>query len=214
MRAARRRADAFGVDYAHFTGQRRWTDSQLSRAVANAGSWQDVVTELGLSVSGYSTVRSHAVRLGLNTTHLLKAQPAPDESSLVATAYDSRHLRSAGSLFAACWFTLRGMQISWPLEPCRYDLIVEVGGTCQRIQVKTTMGVGTAADVVVSNSRRQGSVVYAPNEIDSYFIIDGKLNAYLIPYEVVAGYRGLRLRHYVNFKIIERGALLSEPASP
>ena len=51
---------------------RRWTDEQLTDAVAGSCSWGEVVRKLGLAKSRatYGTVRGHATRLQLHVDHL------------------------------------------------------------------------------------------------------------------------------------------------
>ncbi|MFP5346855.1 MAG: hypothetical protein ACLGIA_07495, partial [Actinomycetes bacterium] len=64
-RLLRLRCDELGVDYAHFRGQRRWTDDELVREVRAAGSWQQLLSALGYapdSGSAKGTVRSHCAR--------------------------------------------------------------------------------------------------------------------------------------------------------
>ena len=40
---------------------------------------------------------------------------------------DADNLPRAGSFLAAAWFALAGYDVSWPLEPCAYDLLVHRG---------------------------------------------------------------------------------------
>lgn len=124
LRTVRRQVDAFGIDYSHFTGQRRWSDAQLVDAVATSESWVKVLEQLGLAEGGGSlaAIRAHAVRLGLDIAHFQR------RSAPIASPVDSEpkleYLRVAGSTLAAAWFMLRGHQVLWPLEPCRYDLAI------------------------------------------------------------------------------------------
>src|SRR4249919_1557261 len=83
LRSVRRQADRLNLDYTHFTGQRRWSDLQLRRAMANAASWSEVTTLLGLSdVSGTNraTLKNHALRLGLNIAHLEPPRVPPADA--------------------------------------------------------------------------------------------------------------------------------------
>src|SRR5215207_5867884 len=122
IRGVRRRVDGLGISHAHFVGQRRWTDDQLSAAVAAATSWSDVLDSLSLDgVAAAAAVRGHAARLGLDTAHLAAPLPGGEADN---PQLDIVHLDRAGSLLAAAWFTLSGTVVSWPLEPSRYDLIV------------------------------------------------------------------------------------------
>lgn len=120
LRVVRRAVDAFGIDHSHFTGQRRWSDRQLIDAIASAQTWREVQTELGLSVcSGdLRAVRTHATRLGIDAAHLSRRLPGP---TVVHAKPQLKLLRTAGPSLAAAWFMLRGYQVVWSLEPCRYD---------------------------------------------------------------------------------------------
>lgn len=164
-RSVRRHADRLEFSYSHFTGQRRWSDSQLATAIEASRSWQEVATSLDLSAAGMTVtaLRAHALRLELSTEHLSRKLPEPDLPP-VADRFDRACLRDAGSLFAAAWFTLRGAKVSWPLEPCRYDLVADVDGSLHRVQVKTTTTAGrqrtspcrTVGDAVVRRSMHRG----------------------------------------------------------
>jgi hypothetical protein len=210
QRAVRRQVDAFRIDHSHFTGQRRWNDAQLRDAVAESQSWVGVLDRLGLSSGGnHATVRAHAARLGFDTSHFNHAgAPRPQAHTEARLDY----LRTAGSTLAAAWFMLRGQQVLWPLEPCRYDLAVRSHGQFQRVQVKTATRRNEGTFVAsLSNSRRVGQVVYDVDEIDSFFVIDGDLNAYLIPIADVGGFQSIYLRNYQEYLVGERGNCLENP---
>src|SRR5580658_4234777 len=69
IRIVKRRVATLGLDTSHFTGQRRWSDAQLRRAVASAYSWPELQAELGLihdSADDRTRVKAHAARLGLD----------------------------------------------------------------------------------------------------------------------------------------------------
>lgn len=123
LRSARHRADLLGFDYSHFTGQRRWSDAALTEAVAASRSWSQVAATLGVKGgSSHPLLRGHALRLGLDTSHIgVAAQRAESSWDFVPNPSQLRH---AGSLLAAAWFALCGYEVSWPLEPYRYDLLV------------------------------------------------------------------------------------------
>jgi len=108
LRTARRCADELGIDYSHFTGQRRWADAALAQAVAESHSWTQVAATLGIKGgTSYPLLRGHALRLGLDTSHF----GVPDKPDAEWTlAPSERHLRYAGSLMAAAWFALCGMR--------------------------------------------------------------------------------------------------------
>jgi hypothetical protein len=215
QRAVRRQVEGFGIDHSHFTGQRRWSNRQLIEAAAVAHSWLEVLHHLGLSESGgnRTAVKAHARRLGIDTHHLGSTAFTPSDTQIVPEP-KPEFLRTAGGNLAASWFLLRGYEVLWPLEPCRYDLAVRANGSFQRIQVKTTTfrNAGTYV-VTLSNSRRAGHVVYDADEIDAFFVIDAELNVYLIPVDHVAGLTALSLRAYRAYQVAEAGRWLQNPAA-
>jgi hypothetical protein len=111
------------------------------------------------------------------------------------------HLRRAGALLAATWFTLRNCEVAWPLEPCSYDLLATFGGRPQRIQVKTTQTrAGTTWKLNLSSSRKV-KITYDPDEIDFFFAIDGDYTCYLIPVAKVGGFRMIHLAGYAGYRL-------------
>ena len=102
---------------------------------------------------------------------------------------------------AAAWFELCGHSVSWPLEPCRYDLLVWMAETAQRIQVKTTtVKQGMSWTAWISNTGKERTT-YDPDEIDYFFVIDGDFDYYLIPAEVVGGLTAIRLSAYQDYRL-------------
>lgn len=114
---------------------------------------------------------------------------------------DGRRLSRAGPLLAAAWFTLCGDDVSWPLEPCRYDLIVSSRLGVRRVQVKTTTTRAGATWKVYLSTSRQGRTTYGPNEIDDFFTIDGERNYYVIPVRLVGGLHAIHLSVYAHHRV-------------
>lgn len=198
MRSVRAHADRLKLDYSHFTGQRRWSDPELAAAIESATTWTQVAERLGLlGGSSMTTLRGHAVRLGLDTEHLAPPRKAPLSDCELRP--EVVHLARAGSLIAAAWFEICGRQVSWPLEPCRYDLLVWNGRSAERIQVKTTtVKQGRSWTAWISNTGK-ARVTYDPDEIDQFFVIDGDFNFYLIPVAAVGGLTAIRLSAYQHY---------------
>lgn len=102
---------------------------------------------------------------------------------------------------AAAWFELCGHSVSWPLEPCRYDLVVWIGAAPQRVQVKTTtVQQGGAWTAWISNSGKERAT-YGPDEIDYFFVVDGDYGYYLIPMAAVGGLTAIRLAAYSEYRL-------------
>lgn len=163
-------------------------------------SWAQVAEALGLvGGSSITTIRGHALRLGLDTAHLAsasrRARPVEDMHPRKA------NLASAGSLMAAAWFQVCGHSVAWPLEPCRYDLLVWMGDSARRVQVKTTtVKQGTSWTVWISNMGKERTT-YDPDEIDYFFVINGDLDYFLIPVAAVGGLTAVRLSAYSRYRL-------------
>jgi hypothetical protein len=72
MLRVKRDVARLALDVSHFKGTRTWDDGQLKRAVAEAMSWDDVFTSLGLRTpkeEARTRVQGHAIRLGLDLKH-------------------------------------------------------------------------------------------------------------------------------------------------
>jgi len=139
IRIVRRHVERLGLDTSHFRGRRIWSDAQLRRAVIDSRSWDELLTTLGptsRSEDGRIRVKAHAIRLGLDLSHLenpIGNSPEPGE-----VKPDLRYLRDAATSLAASWFALCGLSVALPAEPTVYDLLVVMQDGIKRVQVKTT----------------------------------------------------------------------------
>lgn len=220
IQVVKRHVNRLGLDTSHFTGQRRWSDAQLRRAVASAYSWRELLSDLGL-VPGNGDdrvrVKAHAVRLGLDLSRLQIANT--DEVVAPGLKPDIRRLRDAGAAIAATWFMLCGCNAAIPVEPTVYDLLVSMPDGIKRVQVKTTTFNKDGWQVQVgrrpySVGNRGPLVPYDPDVLDFFFILDGDLTMYLIPSRVIAGRVQILLHNYSKYIVGNVGFLLrcSAPA--
>ncbi len=198
MRSVRSRADVLGLDYSHFSTA-RLTSERLRAAVSDSETWGEVIERLGLrGASGIAAARGHAARLGVDVAHLA---PRSESAIPLDVRPDTVNLPRAGSLLAAAWFTLCGQEVSWPLEPSRYDLLVQSGEGIRRVQVKTTtVRAGDTWKVYLSTAGR-GRRTYDPDEIDDFFVIDGSLTYFQIPLTEVGGRQAIHLSAYERFRL-------------
>src|ERR1051325_9449790 len=67
-RTMQKHAARLGLDTSHFTGGRRWTQTQLVLAAPQASTWAELGEMLGVTTeAGMRTfIRGHAARLGLD----------------------------------------------------------------------------------------------------------------------------------------------------
>lgn len=200
LRSVRQHADRLGLSYAHFTGQRRWTHHDLAAAVASSHNWNQVASALGL-VGGSSNValKGHATRLGIDFSHFGRPREVPPD--LLPMCPDAAHLPRAGSMLAAAWFTMCGYDVSWPLEPSRYDLAVRRGVEFLRVQVKTTRTRRSRSWAVSLTSTSAAQTLYDPDELDYFFVVDGNLDYYLLPVASVGGLHAISLDSHQQFKL-------------
>lgn len=157
-------------------------------------------------------MRAHALRLGLDLSHLVSPQQEPPGA--MGPEPDLSHLREAATSLAACWFSLCGFRPAFPVEPAVYDLLVSMPDGIKRVQVKTTtyngkngwmIQVGRRPYSIGKNARL---VPYDPALIDLFFIVDGDLSLYLIPSAVIAGRVGLLLRSYTRYIVGSAAGLM------
>lgn len=213
----RRHAARLELDTSHFTGQRRWTDQRLRDAVASASCWADVIFDLGIVDNGAERVRikSHAVRLGLDCTHLKSplAQPAPID--VFDEPFRPEMLRYSAAALAMAWFTLRGCAVAMPIEPQAYDLLVTTSSGIQRVQVKScsartsrgywNVGIGRRPYVL---DKSAGKMPYDPDAIDLFFIVLGDGGIYVIPSSVLAGRVSISAENYTQYRVGDASSLL------
>jgi hypothetical protein len=208
IRIVRRDALRLGLDTSHFRGKRRWSDAQLTRAVSEGRSWNDVLAELGLSANSGNVkghIKGHAMRLGLDLGHLRASRPAAPPAEISHLKADLKYLRVAGPTMAATWFALRGCAVSFPAEPTTYDLLVEAPDGISRVQVKTSTSFTKDGWMVTvgrhpNAGAKQGRLAaYDPDSIDLFFVIDGDFTMYLIPSRALAGRVRILIRAYTSY---------------
>ncbi len=165
-------------------------------------------------------IKSHAVRLGLETNHLnrlahdrrLPSEPPAGVTSLKA---DPKYLRVAAGTMAAAWFALRGCAVSLPIEPTEFDLLARTPDGISRVQVKTTTFYGKDGWMVSvghhpdTHSKKGHLLAYDPDEIDLFFIVDGDMTMYLIPSRAIAGRVRILLRTYQKYVVGSAQGLLA-----
>jgi hypothetical protein len=217
IRIVKRHVSRLGLDTSHFSGQRRWSDAQLRRAVASAYSWTELLSELGLygSADDRTRIKAHSARLGLDLNRL-----DPLDKGVTAKPEfkpDIKHLREAGTAIAIMWFLLCGHSASIPIEPALYDLLVTMPDGIKRVQVKTTTYNKDGWEVQVGRRPysvgNRGLVPYDPELIDFFFILDGDLTMYVIPSRVIAGRVHIMLNNYDEY-IVGSAAFFMKGSSP
>jgi hypothetical protein len=129
-----------------------------------------------------------------------------DHSVPFTADVSTARLRWTATATAAAWFASRGYVPSIPIEPTKYDLLVESDDGIKRVQVKTA-STRTRGKWWVGIHRHKycdgkwGKVPYQVGEIDLFFICVADGGAYLIPEELVRGKKTLVLDvKYMKFR--------------
>ncbi|WP_328520650.1 group I intron-associated PD-(D/E)XK endonuclease [Kribbella sp. NBC_00359] len=217
VRTIKRHAGRLELDTSHFTGQRRWSDTQLRQVMLGATCWADVLTGLGVVDNAENRVRvkGHSARLGLDCTHLRTPQAASPAGEVFDQPFRPELLRYAASAVAMAWFSLRGCAVALPIEPQEYDLLVTTRTGIQRVQVKTCaardskgrwqVGVGRRPYVL---DKSAGKMPYDPDSLDLFFIVLGDGSIYVIPSSVLAGRVGIDAATYARFRVGDASSLM------
>lgn len=144
----------------------------------------------------------------------------PDADAVAGPLFkpDIKHLREAGTAIATMWFLLCGYNVSIPLEPTVYDLLVSTLDGIKRVQVKTTTynKAGWAVSVgrrPYTTDNRGPLVPYDPDLLDLFFILDGDLTMYVIPSRVIAGRVGILLNNYSEYVVGSAAFLMKGTSS-
>ena len=134
IQMVKRRVALLGLDTSHFTGQRAWSDAELIRAASQARSWNGLLTAMGATSASrayHIRVKAHAVRLGLDLSHL--DSDAHEANQPLSPKPALRNLRKAATMLAASWFSLCGFTAAIPVEPTIYDLLVSMPDGIKRV---------------------------------------------------------------------------------
>jgi hypothetical protein len=135
IRRVKRQALGLGCETSHFRGKRAWSDAQLRRAVIESLSWNEVLVALGLAVGssdGRTRIKAHALRLGLDVTHL--EGPAV-KSEVPRFTPDLKHLRDAATSIAAAWFSMSGYSSALIMDGDLNMYLIPSGVIAGRVQI-------------------------------------------------------------------------------
>lgn len=200
--------------------KRRYTDEQLTEAIASSSTWVEVSTKLGRAPNRSSGgLREVADLLGINHDHVGGGSMAQLPSSrIMQHSFPTRceagnNLQNEAVLQAMSWFMTRGYVVSMPLQPTTYDFVSESIDGLKRIQVKTSRRLDRGSylvqlkrsSYVKANGEIPGRYLgarYLPDEVDYFFIVCGNGDQYLIPYGAVVGLIAISVtRKYAPYKV-------------
>lgn len=109
---------------------------------------------------------------------------------------DETQLRLAAEHFAKFFFILNGFNVLVSEVGAPYDLIVDMEGGLQKVQVKSSMAK-TGGKYIFNlkrtrnNSSSSRRTAYSSKECDWFFLLDVNLNAWLIPFSLLSGRRSV-----------------------
>lgn len=193
----------------------------LVAAVPECDTWAQVFRRVGItpSGSGYVSLRNKAMALGLDTSHFRGQRWGSRPVDAVEVPFsrdcDPELLRKAATARATAWFMERGYTVCVPVEPALYDLVVDSDEGLVRVQVKSTISrdkkgrwlvrihrMAYDSSVKRTSNGARTRCVYAPGEIDFFFIVTAGGDNYLMPLAVTRGATTLTLdSKYAAFKV-------------
>lgn len=105
---------------------------------------------------------------------------------------DETQLRLAAEHFAKFFFILNGFNVLIPEIGAPYDLVVDMEGGLQKVQVKSsTARKSNSYEFTLrrtrNNSKGFRTTFYSSKECDWFFLLDLDLNAWLIPFDLLKG---------------------------
>lgn len=203
------------------SGGRAVADERLPAAIASSTSWAGVLRQLGLKPSGsiQARLRKQAADLGLDFSHFRGqawgATPVDAVDTPFSREPDPKLLHKAACAYATAWFMERGYTVCIPVEPAIYDLVADSDEGLAKIQVKSTVSRDRTDRWLVRISRMayergakattngaRVTCMYAPGEIDYFFVVTAARDYYLIPLAVTKGLASLSLdSKYAAFKV-------------
>lgn len=112
-------------------------------------------------------------------------------------------IKGKGSVgIAIAYYSLRGM-VSIPLEPCEYNLILDIKGNIHRIKViscsyKTKYGIYSASIRTMSSNTYKK---FNYETCEYVFVVTSDLDMYNIPSSVIDAKRQISLSVYNEYKV-------------
>lgn len=161
-------------------------------------------------------MKGHAVRLGLDCTHLRTTDLPSSASDVFSEPAQPEMLRTAAPALAMAWFAMRGCAVALPVEPQVYDLLVTTAKGIQRVQVKSCARQDSKGHWSVEIGRRPyvldksaGKMPYDPDDIDLFFIVLGDGSIYLMPSSVLGGRVRIYAETYAPYRVGDASSLLA-----
>jgi hypothetical protein len=120
------------------------------------------------------------------------------------------HLRDAGPYLVLFALNAAGLPAALAPEGAVYDVLADLGADgVKRIQVKTGTGKDagswrcqlTRSEYDSTGHGGHRRAVYSSEEIDYFACIDGDLQLYLLPIELVEGQASIQLRKYLPYRV-------------
>lgn len=205
-RRLRERCDELGISYRHFrSGGGRCADVEALRtAIGSSTTWREVMHALGYrteSGTARATLRKQAQASSIDIGHL-DGSPARDGAAFTGSG-EAKHLRRAAPLLVAARCALLGHDVSWPLEPKPYDLLVDTAQEgLLRVQVKSGTRFTEGSWIVwITKSERGQRLAYRDDEIDYFGVVSGDHAVYMLPVQAVEGQSSLCLRAYEQYRL-------------
>lgn len=192
---------------------------EMKVMVSQSTCWSDLRSKMGRhGGSSHAYVKRIVDDLDLDISHFRSrtetrvVSPSTSTRKEFVNSPSPNNLRFSATAIATEWFMRRGYTVSLPVEPAKYDLVVDSDSGLRKVQVKSTNGkhsngrwsVRIAHHPYDSStvSGRSSPVPYTSSEVDYFFIVCGDGSMYLVPISDTGGVTNLTLDvKYSQFKV-------------
>lgn len=122
---------------------------------------------------------------------------------------DKTQFRHAAEHFVKYFFASRGIPFFEGAPGSPFDLLVLIDGEYRKVQVKSSTAISTNGHASFTLMRTRNNTTgskkkpYSEEECDFFFLLDVRLNAWLIPHELLVNQRSVvpELR-YPGYKVV------------
>lgn len=186
-----------------------YSSEELASAISISPTWRQVAIALKKSPkTPAERLRSQALRLGIDYSHLEGRVGGKSTSNLAPPAIlnpKNEDQSGVAEASAISWFVSQGAEVSLPISPTTYDLVVDWGTGLQKVQVKSSSSLrrGRSYQVKLVKTKYSPSkdgekwqhrqVCYEEGDVDWFFVHTSDGASYLIPFQSTTGQTSLNV---------------------
>lgn len=160
-----------------------------------------------LSIDCHGTISKRLIKLGLKQNKTNGTEISKNKSE-INFKFNEIMLSKAAEDYFKFICKICGYHFCIPSSDAPYDLLIQINGNFKKIQVKSSYNTTESGGYVFhlkrtrNNTNGTKKVPYTRFDTDYFFLIDAKMNCWLIPFEEIKGKGTVTpLSIYPGFKI-------------